>query len=391
MNLLTRCHEGPENMHIRKSNMTKVCHVTSAHGRYDVRIFHKQCKSLAANGYDVTLLVNDGIDNETIDGVHIRSTHFHPRNRFERMIISRKLIKDRALEIDADIYHFHDPELLPIGVRLKKLGKTVIFDSHEDYLLTIADKNWIPRLLRPIVRTIYGCYEKHALKRIDGAIVCYHWTEERYRRYCRNVQMVLNFPIVHDEQISKPDFSRRAVCFAGGISPQWCHKEILLALSSLDNVKYELAGRLSGEYSKSLQQMDSWEYVNYHGVIPQVEVFRKVYANSSIGMALLDYVSQCKGTVGNLSNTKFFEYMYVGLPLICTDFDLWTDIVEEENCGITVNPHNIDEISDAISYLLENPEIAEQMGINGRRAVFRKYNWKIEEAKLLEFYSLLCD
>lgn len=378
-------------METRKSGTTKVCHVTSAHSRYDVRIFHKQCKSLVANRYDVALLVNDDAENELIDGVHIRSTHFQPRNRFERMIMSRRLIEAEAIAINADIYHLHDPELLPVGLRLRRMGKTVVFDSHEDYLLTIADKNWIPRPLRSVVRTVYGWYEQYALKQFNGSIVCYHWTEERYRRYCDNVEMVLNFPIVHDELPGPPDSSRRAVCFAGGISSQWCHKEVLLALSKIDNVTYELAGKLSGEYGDSLQCLDAWEKVTYHGVIPQTEVFDKVYANSSIGMALLDYISQCKGTVGNLSNTKFFEYMYVGLPLICTDFDLWTDIVEKENCGIAVNPHNINEISDAISYLLENPKIAEQMGKNGQRAVTRRYNWKTEEAKLLEFYSLLSE
>jgi hypothetical protein len=54
-------------MEIRKFGATKVCHITSAHSRYDVRIFHKQCKSLAANGYDVTLLVNDDVENEQIE------------------------------------------------------------------------------------------------------------------------------------------------------------------------------------------------------------------------------------------------------------------------------------------------------------------------------------
>ena len=378
-------------MGIRKFGATKVCHITSAHSRYDVRIFHKQCKSLAANGYDVTLLVNDDVENEQIDGVHIRSTNFQPRNRFERMIMSRRLIEAEAIAINADIYHLHDPELLPVGLRLKKTGKTVVFDSHEDYLLTIADKNWIFRPLRPIVRTFYGWYEKYALEKFDGSIVCYHWTEERYRRYVDNVEMVLNFPVVREGQITPPDFSRRAICFAGGISPQWCHKEILIALSRIDNVTYELAGRLSGEYGNSLQHMDAWKQVNYHGIISQSEVFNTVYANSSIGMALLDYIPQCKGTVGNLSNTKLFEYMYAGLPVICTDFDLWTDIIEKENWGIAVNPHNIDEISEAISYLLNNPEVAERMGKNGRSAVIKRYNWKVEEDKLLEFYSLLSE
>src|SRR5665648_779605 len=90
----------------------KVCHVTSAHNRYDVRIFHKECKSLARKGFDVTLLVNDNITNEILNDVKIVSTQFRPNNRLERIVKSKKHLRREMIEIDADIYHFHDPELL---------------------------------------------------------------------------------------------------------------------------------------------------------------------------------------------------------------------------------------------------------------------------------------
>ena len=102
---------------------------------------------------------------------------------------------------------------------------------------------------------------------------------------------------------------------------------------------------------------------------------------------MLDYISQCKGTIGNLSNTKFFECMYAGVPLICTDFKLWKEIVDEEKCGICVNPHDPQQIADAVSYLKEHPEEARQMGINGYNAIIDKYNWDKEKEKLLALYS----
>ena len=285
----------------------------------------------------------------------------------------------------------HDPQLLPLVPGLRRRGKKVIFDSHEDYLSTIPKIRWIPKLLRPIVKFFYGLYEEYSIKKVNGAIVCYHWTEDRYKRYSNNVKMVLNFPIVEtpfDSQ--KIDYNKRAVCFAGGISRQWCHKEIIEALSRLDGVNYELAGRIhDNKYVEELQSSKYCKLVNYHGILRHEEVFSKVYANSSIGMALLDYISQCKGTIGNLSNTKLFEYMYMGLPVICTDFTLWKTIIDEENCGICVNPHDVDAIAEAIDYLFENPHIAKQMGINGQKAVIEKYNWQTEEKKLLEFYDKL--
>lgn len=101
----------------------KVCHVTSAHSRYDVRIFEKECISLAKCGYAVTLIVNDDKKDEIKDGVKIVSTGFKPSGRRQRMLSSMKYIWAKMQEVDADIYHFHDPELLQMVSRLKKRNK----------------------------------------------------------------------------------------------------------------------------------------------------------------------------------------------------------------------------------------------------------------------------
>src|SRR5690554_5812130 len=105
----------------------KICHITSVHRRYDVRIFSKECRSLAKAGMDVYLLVNDGKENEEIDGVKFVSINFNAKNRYERMVKLPKLLEKKALKIDAEIYHLHDPELLPLAYKLKKKHKLVIF------------------------------------------------------------------------------------------------------------------------------------------------------------------------------------------------------------------------------------------------------------------------
>lgn len=372
----------------KSSEMLRVCHVTSVHSRYDARIFKKECRSLAKNGYDVFFLVNDCKLDETLDGVKIVSTKFSPNSRMERILVSFWKIKDKALEIDAAIYHLHDPELLPLGIWLKKKGKKVVFDSHEDYLLAILDKPWIPPLIRGTVSKMFELFEAYAIRRFDGAVTCYHWTEKRYRNYCKNIAMVFNFPIVEvGQELPLREFSKRAVCFAGVIIQDWCHKEILQALAELKNVQYELAGRSEGGYFNELKTMTGWQYVNFHGTLSQERVFREVYGKASVGMALLDYVAQCNGKIGNLSNTKFFEYMLMGIPLVCTDFQLWKKIVEEEQCGLCVNPHKPSEIAWAIGFFLDNPKIAKEMGENGYKAVIEKYNWKTEESKLFSLYK----
>ncbi len=368
----------------------KVCHMTNVHRSDDTRIFHKQCVSLAKAGYEVYLVSNGR--SYTDKGVKVIGIDEKANSRVKRMILIGKRIYETAVELNADIYHLHDPELLLFALKLKRKGKKVIFDSHEDYLFTIPKKKWIPRFLRPIVKKVYEAYEKYVVKRIDGVIVCYHWTEERLSKYNKNIKMILNYPIVESNgKYPLIDFEKRSICFAGGITEQWCHKEILKAIGRLTDVTYELAGKLSGAYGMELQQMKEWSKVNYHGIIPLERVFTDVYARSCIGMALLDYIPQCRGSIGNLSNTKFFEYMSMGLPLICTDFILWKEIIDKYSCGICVNPHDIDSISRAIDYILNNPSVAKKMGENGRKAVINKYNWHTEETKLLELYSKICN
>lgn len=364
-----------------------VCHVTSVHSRYDGRILKRECVSLKENGYKVSLIVNDKFEDEVFNGIKIISTKYEAKNRLKRLLYSQYHIKKKIREIDADIYHLHDPELLLLVPFLKRRKKLVIFDSHEDYYSTIGEKDWIPKFLRQIILFGYKKYETFCIKQCAGSIVCYHWTEERFLKRSKNVMMVLNFPKVIDDQFITPTFQNRTIGFAGGVNSSWCHHEIIKAIGYCSNVKYLLAGPVEEKYFESLKKINGWPFVNYLGIVSFNEVFSKIYAESDIGIVLLDYILQCKGNTGNLANTKLFEVMYAGLPVICTDFDLWKEIIENENCGICVNPHNIEQIVSAITYLLDNPEIAKQMGENGRNAVLKKYNWGTEEKKLLALYD----
>ena len=112
--------------------MVTITHLTSAHPRYDTRIFFKECISLAKN-YKVNLIVADGLGDEEKNTVYIYDVG-KVEGRLNRIFKTTKKVLQRAIELDSDVYHLHDPELIPIGLKLKKMGKKVIFDAHEDYL-----------------------------------------------------------------------------------------------------------------------------------------------------------------------------------------------------------------------------------------------------------------
>jgi glycosyltransferase involved in cell wall biosynthesis len=81
--------------------------------------------------------------------------------------------------------------------------------------------------------------------------------------------------------------------------------------------------------------------------------------------------------------------MSAGIPVIASNFPLWREIIEGNNCGICVDPLNPQEISEAIQYLINHPEAAAEMGKNGSQAVETKYNWEQEAQKLLSLYQEL--
>lgn len=363
----------------------KICHMTSAHNRYDVRIFRKECKSLANNGYDVALIVNDSKDDEIIDNIKIISTKFKYKNRIDRMLNSRKYILKKAIEVNADIYHFHDPELLPLCNKLRRIGKKIIFDSHEDVPKQIIDKYWIPKILRNIASELYTAYEKYSVKKYDAVISVTPHVVERFKKTNLNSILITNYPIISEIQQREKN-SKNIICFAGGISTQWNHDIIIAAIENIDDIEYLLAGDGNIEYLNKLKTIPGWRKVKYLGRISQDEV-KGIYSKSVAGMAL-NYSNQAKG-IGTLGNTKMFEYMEASLPVICTDYKLWKEIIIEYNCGICVEPNNVKQIETAICFIINNKEESIKMGQEGRRAVEEKFNWNIEEQKLLELYEHL--
>ena len=133
----------------------KVCHFTSAHDTTDVRIFLKECCSLQKAGHDV-YLAGRGESREA-SGIHVIGCG-EPKGRMDRFLFFSKKVYQKALELDCDIYHFHDPDLLRYIKKLKKKGKYVIFDNHEDVPAQILDKTWRPGIFRSLVAKVYKKY-----------------------------------------------------------------------------------------------------------------------------------------------------------------------------------------------------------------------------------------
>lgn len=365
--------------------MLRVCHMTSAHRPEDVRIFHKECVSLAKAGYEV-YLVERGESYEK-NGVHIVGVGEIPDSRIKRMTEGTRMVYEKALSLDCDVYHFHDPELLPYGLKLKRQGKKVVFDCHENTADAILEKQYLPRGMRSLVHTLYVRYQNYVCRRLDAIVTVTPSLTRAFQKVHPSVWEVRNYPIL-EERGTEQNCREKTIVFAGGISEQWNHHILLKAMERVPEYRYCLCGSAGEAYLQKLREMPAWDRVDYLGKIPHEEV-AELMSKAYLGVALLSPGRNTDGHNGTMGNTKIFEEMMAGLPVICTDFVLWKEFVERYDCGVCLNPSNIDEIVNALQYLLDNPDRAEEMGQNGAIAVKQEFQWKEAALVLLKLYSLL--
>lgn len=376
-------------MNSNLSKKIKVCHLTSAHPPKDGRIFQKECSSLAKAGYDVTLVVSGDFD-EICNGVHIIGTSQIRKSRLQRILNTSKDVYKKACTIDADIYHIHDPELLPYALKLKRKGKKVIFDSHENVPSDIRNKKYLPKPLRSILGFCYEHYEAYVLKRLDAVISVTPHIVKRLQEVNPKTSLITNYPIVSltDDAMGKMVDEENAA-YVGPIRPLWNISRILDCIGELGGkVKLLLAGPMEHNILAEYEHSEGWKYTCYFGKVPPNEV-AEIYSRSFVGFALLQPTANTDYKTGTLGNTKLFEIMYAGIPVICTDFILWKEIIDKYNCGICVDPNNKEEIMKAIMWLYNHPDDAKNMGDNGRKAVISSFNWQTQETKLLTIYHNL--
>ena len=368
--------------------MIKVCHLSSAHHRFDTRIFYKQCQSLASDNRLVSLVIADGLGNENRDNISIFDVG-KQKNRFRRIFKTTNDVYKKALELNCEIYHFHDPELIRIGLKLKKEGKKVIFDIHENIALQILSKEYIPKILRKIISKIYRLYEIKKLKKFDALIIAEHSYKEYYSSLNKNLVTVLNMPkIDHLKEFYSVKRLKNEIFYIGGISNNRGFDVLIQSLKILKQKIPDIFAHFIGPFAENFIDNKDFNEVKgnfkLYGSMP-LRKGLKYSKNSKIGLSILKPIKNYTQSY----STKIFEYMAIGLPVITSNFKLYKDIIDKNYCGMCVDPENPNEIAKAIEFILTNPEKAKEMGQNGSRLVKEKYNWTNEELKLINIYKKL--
>jgi glycosyltransferase involved in cell wall biosynthesis len=366
--------------------MLSIAHLTSAHPRYDSRIFGKQCRTLAEHGHQVALVVADGHGNDYRHGVRILDAGA-TSGRLDRMLSGTHRVYRLALRLRADIVQLHDPELLPAALLLKLRGHKVIFDAHEDVPLQLLGKPYLGPSSRRLLAAAYARFEHHACRLLDGVIAATPTIRDKFSLINRSTIDINNFPL-SDEFSADPGWEHKPlqVCYVGGLSAIRGIAELVRACELLRTpVRVRLAGSF-GEpaLAARMRALPGWGRIDAAGLLDRAGV-GAMLAASRAGLVTLH------PTPNHLDAqpVKMFEYMAAGIPVIASDFPLWRGIVEGNGCGVCVDPHDPAAIAAAIDYLAGHPDVARRMGENGRAAVRTRYNWGSESIKLLRFYESL--
>jgi len=354
----------------------KVCILTPVHPVFDTRIFHKEAKTLIDAGYNVALITQHD-KNETVDNIRIIALP-KLKNRFERFFKLDYLTYKKALQQKADIYHFHDPELLPWMLKLKKkTGTKIIYDVHEDVAKQILSKYWIPKIFRKLIANIFDKYEKWAVKKMNYIIAATPDIKNNFK--INNIADIKNYPIITNSQKIEEKIEKKytELIYVGGLSKIRGIEKIIESLKYIDpkhKVKLKLIGNFSNKkFEQEIKNMPEWQKIDFLGFLSQKKAYQHM-RSSDIGFVCIQPLPRYIVSLP----VKMFEYMMNGLPIIASNFPLWMKIIKGNNCGICVNPLNPKEIARAIEYLIEYPKEAKKMGENGRKAVLKKYNWEMK-------------
>jgi glycosyltransferase involved in cell wall biosynthesis len=363
---------------------SKVCILTTAHEAFDVRIFYKECRSLVEAGYEVYLVASHDKE-ETVEGVRIIPLNTG-KNRIYRFFVKGWTALWKAIKLKAEVYHFHDPDLIPSGLILKLLGKKVIYDVHEDVPKDILCKEWIGNVgVRKTVSFLFSVFVKFSTLFIDRIIAA---TPSISRSFPETKTIVVgnvpNTTLIDKIKVETIMKTRTAVVYAGALTKIRGIREIIEAIGILDGlVELWLLGWWEDtEYEQECRSLKGWRHVRDFGVM-SLEKTYSIMKQADTGIVNFFAIPN---SIESLPN-KAFEYLTCRLPMVMSEFAYWKDIFGK--CAVFVNPMDPQDIAEKIKSLAENPEHRMKLILEGRRLIENEYSWESESKKLIELYKSL--
>lgn len=391
-------------------NTIKICFLADKHNLYDDRIYWKMAVPLKKRGYEVHYLL---IHNEEKKGITKEGIHYEvlkiktfSKNKYLNFILKNldinnnyKVLYEKAKDLEADIYHFHDLWINKIGVKLKKLKHNpgVFYDAREPYAeeyLTYTNATGLFKKGEVIFAKQIDKWEKKKAKHYDLVISNEEIVCDKFRRAIGNDKAEVlfnytdNYHLYEGRSLDEKEYD---FIYCGGITELRGAFIILeatiIAKKLFPNIKVVFIGRYSPENLRIKMQ----DFIDENDLKKNVTL--KTFVNYSeisgfYNKSKIGFITPLPEITFKITMfIKIFEYMAFGLPMIGSDFGRIKEYVEKDNCGILIDPEKPIEISNAMCKLLSDESLYNMYSENGRLATLKKYKWDFELEKLVNYYN----
>lgn len=367
-----------------------ICHFTLSHVERKSRTFHRQCLPLVAHGFQIRYLSPAPIEAH-YDGIEL--IRLSRRSGLLRGIFSWPRLIVSLLRQHAALYHFQDPELLPVALLLKIIfHKRILYDAYEDFPSMALQSSHIPRRLCAIVSRTVAAAEQLAARSFDGIVTADPLTLRRFARTGSSRKLVLyNFP--HLDFFPPPRKSSRPkefeIVYRGGLSERAGTYVLLEAMRILHefgrDVRLLLIGYSDGPASENRLR----ETIHSFGLTASTELLGRIpheemavaLSRARIGVSPLLVTSKFRINIP----VKIFEYWACGLPIIASDLPPIWPFIRPVDAGLLVPPGDPHALALSIQWLLDHRAEAERMGRAGRAAIVRRFHNRGEAVRFARF------
>ncbi len=369
----------------------EVYHLTNVHNPFDVRIFYKQAQTLARAGYAVTV-VGPGPKAWCGERAGVRVQTVPVAQGFGQRFLNLWRLLRIGLSADADYFHFHDPELLPVGAVLRLCGRRVIYDVHEHFPLVVMVRPWVPSWLRRPLSRLVDWGERSLARCFVTAVVGV--VEEQGNRFAKHpFAVVKNYPRLERFSPGCGQLGPFALVHIGSLSEDRGGLFLLEIMRELAKTHPQARLLSVGEFhSQDLRERFEARRRAW-GLEEQIHYSEKRVPYDELGATIAAcQIGLVPGQISpkNLASfvpTKLFEYFACGLPVVASDLPSIRRFRAVADWGLLADPRDPAAHARAIGCLLDDPVAAQAKGAQARRAAEEHFNWEAEAEKLLALYE----
>lgn len=371
-----------------------ICFVTTVHPFEDIRIYHKEIKSLINNGYKINYIVKN--PNEYKSSRELRIYSLAGKNTLAGRIFNNALALLFSLKSKSTIFHIHDPELIILGIILKVgFRKTIIYDIHELYFNSLLYKSYLPYYLAKIVSKVYIILEKIGARFFDVLVLAEAEYAKYYNAFNRKIIVLQNF-IPSNRIVRYPvkmdDDSEIQFVYVGSITRvRGIYEMIEFCKILRNNIKFQLhligpfyPNKLEEEIKLLIHRDKLNKIIKIYGQLP-FEKAQNLVKKFDIGLIFLHPILNHK----TILSTKMFEYMGNGLVVFMTDIDLWQTFNRTYSCGLTLNIFDLKKEREKITKFVGDILTINKIKKNNIKTVKNQFIWELEEKKLVTLYNNL--